>query len=62
MSMAPYRGPGTYRGAMISGYPDKMHPFSGLGTVVVHADRSTGTFVTDDGTAAGTWNCGVVLK
>ncbi len=58
MSKAPYTGPGTYRKVIISGYPDKKTVFLGLGTVVVNADRRTGTFATDDGKAAGSWDCG----
>jgi hypothetical protein len=62
MSMARYRGPGAYHKVLISGYPDKAHAFFGLGTIMVNADRQTGTFVTDDGTASGSWNCGTPLK
>lgn len=62
MNMAPYKGPGAYPKVIISGYPDKGHTFFGLGTVVVNADRRTGTFVTDDGTASGSWDCGEQLK
>jgi hypothetical protein len=62
MNMTPYRGPGAYIKVLISGYPDKTHAFFGLGTVVVHADRRSGTFITDDGAASGSWNCGASLK
>lgn len=62
MNTAPYKGPGTYTRVIISGYPEKGHSFLGLGTVVVNADRRTGTFATDDGKASGTWDCGEVLK
>ncbi len=62
MSKAPYKGPGTYRKVIVSGYPDKKTVFAGLGTVVVNADRQTGTFATDDGKASGSWNCGAPLK
>jgi hypothetical protein len=62
MSQARFVGPGTYRKVMISGYPAKGKVFAGLGTVIVNDDRQTGTFATDDGTAAGSWNCGAPLK
>jgi hypothetical protein len=62
MSTAPYKGSGTYTKVIISGYPEKGHSFLGLGTVVVNGDRKTGTFLTDDGKASGSWDCGEVLK
>jgi hypothetical protein len=62
MDMRPYKGSGTYGEVLISGYPDKRHGFFGLGTIVVHADKTTGTFSTDDGLASGSWNCGERLK
>lgn len=62
MSTAPYKGPGTYTKAIINGYVPKKVGFGGLGTIVVHADRRTGTFATADGTASGTWDCGMVLR
>jgi hypothetical protein len=62
MNTTPYKGSGTYTKVIISGYPGKGHTFFGLGTVVVKADRRTGTFVTDDGKASGSWDCGEVLK
>lgn len=62
MSKAPYKGPGTYRKVIISGYPDKKTVFVGLGTVTVNADRQTGTFATDDGQASGSWDCGAPLQ
>ncbi|HZU91506.1 MAG TPA: hypothetical protein VE993_19805 [Stellaceae bacterium] len=62
ISKAPYKGPGTYRKVIITGYPDKKVLFAGLGTVVVDADRQKGTFATDDGKASGSWNCGVPLE
>jgi len=62
MNMAPYKGPGTYTKVILSGYPEKGQSFFGLGTVVVHADRRTGIFATDDGKASGSWDCGEPLK
>ena len=62
MNTAPYKGPGAYTKVIISGYPGKGLTFFGLGTVVVNADRRTGTFQTDDGKASGSWDCGEVLK
>src|SRR5215472_40360 len=62
MNTTPYKGPGTYTKVIISGYPGKGHTFFGLGTVVINPDRRTGNFVTDDRNAAGSWDCGEVLK
>jgi hypothetical protein len=62
VNKAPYKGPGTYRKVIITGYPDKKILFAGLGTVVVGADRQQGTFATDDGKASGSWNCGAPLE
>jgi hypothetical protein len=62
MSRAPYKGPGTYREVIISGYPAKGVVFLDLGTIVVNADRHSGTFATDDGKAAGSWDCGEPLE
>jgi|GEM_PF-1140130 hypothetical protein len=62
MNKEPYRGPGTYRKVIISGYPNKKVIFAGLGTVIVNPDRQSGTFATDDGRASGSWNCGAPLR
>lgn len=62
MSLTRYSGPGAYAKVLISGYPDKDHAFFGLGTVVVNPDRQTGTFVTGDGAASGSWNCAAPMK
>lgn len=46
----------------ITGRPKKAVLIYGLGTVAVNSDRRTGTFATDDGTALGSWDCGVSLR
>jgi hypothetical protein len=61
----PYAGPGIYTGAQIAGIPvphDYKTMFTDQGTVVVNADRQSGTFATDDGKAAGKWDCGTPLR
>lgn len=62
MSKAPYTGPGTYHKVIITGYVKGKISIGGLGTIVVHPDVQTGSFVTDDGKAAGSWDCGNPLK
>lgn len=62
MSKAPYKGPGTYHKVIITGYVKGKISIGGLGTIVVHSDIQTGTFVTDDGKAAGSWDCGSPLR
>lgn len=61
-SNTPYTGPATYTNAAISGNnPTTKQAYGGFGTVVVNADRTTGTFVLNDGSASGSWDCGSPL-
>jgi hypothetical protein len=53
---APYTGAGTYTNIGIFVQPPSGLPVAGFGTVIVNADRQTGSF--QMGSAAGTWNCG----
>jgi hypothetical protein len=60
-SKAPFTGPGRYRNVIVMVYLGKTaldDTYGGLGTVTVNADGRTGSFVLNDGTAAGTWDCG----
>lgn len=53
---APYTGAGTYTNIGIYVQPPSGASFAGYGTVIVNADRQTGSFQMSS--AAGTWNCG----
>jgi hypothetical protein len=58
---AKYTGPGKYANEMIAVYLGKTaldDSYIGLGTVVVSADGKSGTFVLNDGSASGTFDCG----
>jgi len=60
-SKAAYTGPGKYRNVIVMVYLGKTaleDTYGGLGTVTVNADSRTGSFVLNDGSAAGTWDCG----
>jgi hypothetical protein len=60
-SKASYTGPGKYHDVIVMVYlgKDALHDtYGGLGTVTVNSDSRTGSFVLNDGTASGTWNCG----
>jgi hypothetical protein len=64
-SKAPFTGPGTYRDVIVMVYLGKNaleDTYGGLGTVTVNADSRTGSFTLNDGTASGTWDCGVKVK
>ncbi len=64
-SKAPYTGPGTYRNVIVMVYLGKTaldDTYGGLGTVTVNADNRTGSFVLNDGSAAGTWDCGKSVR
>ena len=64
-SKAPYVGPGTYRNVIVMVYLGKTaleDAYGGLGTVVVNGDHRTGSFVLNDGSAAGTWDCGQSVR
>ena len=63
-SKSPFAGPGQYRSVIIAVYLGKSateDAYYGLGTVTVNADRRTGSFALDDGSASGHWDCGRVL-
>ena len=64
-SKAPYTGPGKYRNVIVAVYLGKTaleDTYAGLGTVTVNADQRTGSFTLNDGSAAGTWDCGVAVR
>ena len=64
-SKAPYTGPGQYKNVIIMLYLGKtatQDTYGGLGGVTVNADGKSGTFVLNDGSASGRWNCGVVTS
>lgn len=59
---AKFTGPGTYKNEIIAVYLGKtalQDSYGGLGTVVINADGHTGTFVLNDGSATGHFDCGV---
>lgn len=58
-----FAGPGRYTNEIIAVYLGKTaldDTHIGLGTVVIAADGKSGTFVLDDNSAAGTFDCGAV--
>ncbi len=64
-SKAAYTGPGKYRNVIVMVYLGKTaleDTYGGLGTVTVNADSRTGSFVLNDGSAAGTWDCGQSVR
>jgi len=64
-STAPFTGPGKYHNVIVAVYLGKNaleDAYGGLGTVTVNADNRTGSFTLNDGTASGTWDCGVKVK
>lgn len=64
-SKAPYTGPGTYRNVIVMVYLGRTaleDAYGGLGTVVVNGDHRTGSFVLNDGSATGTWDCGQPIR
>ncbi|HEX5435123.1 MAG TPA: hypothetical protein VFY05_12855 [Candidatus Angelobacter sp.] len=59
---AKFTGPGTYKNEIIAVYLGKtalQDSYGGLGTIVFNADGHTGTFVLNDGSATGHFDCGV---
>jgi hypothetical protein len=59
---AKFTGPGTYRNEIIAVYLGKTaleDSYMGLGTVIINADKHSGTFSLNDGSAAGHFDCGV---
>lgn len=58
---AKFTGPGTYKNEIIAVYLGKTaleNSYLGLGTVIVNADKRSGTFSLNDKSAAGHFDCG----
>ncbi len=59
-SNPPFKGPGSYPNTIIS-VDNPSNPTQlayGSGTVTINSDDQTGSFVLDDKSAAGTFDCG----
>ena len=59
---ANFTGPGTYKNEIIAVYLGKTaleDSYMGLGTVVMNVDKHSGTFVMNDKSASGRFDCGV---
>ena len=58
---AKFTGPGTYKNEIIAVYLGKTaleDSYMGLGTVVINSDKHSGTFLLNDKSAAGHFDCG----
>ena len=58
---AKFTGPGTYKNEIIAVYLGKTaleDSYMGLGTVVINADKHSGSFTLNDKSAAGHFDCG----
>jgi hypothetical protein len=58
-----YNGPGRYNNEIVAVYLGKTaleDSYGGLGTVIIAADGHSGTFVLNDHTASGHFDCGKV--
>jgi hypothetical protein len=58
---ANFTGPGTYKNEIIAVYLGKTaleDSYMGLGTVIINADKHSGTFSLNDKSAAGHFDCG----
>ena len=58
---AKFAGPGKYSNEIIALYLGKtalVDSYVGLGTVTIAAGGKSGSFALNDGTAAGTFDCG----
>jgi hypothetical protein len=58
---ATFTGPGTYKNEIIAVYLGKTaleDSYMGLGTVIINADKHSGTFSLNDKSAAGRFDCG----
>jgi hypothetical protein len=53
-----YVGAGSYPNVGIALKSPQGKIFAGFGTITVNSDVQTGSFAFDDGSAAGTWDCG----
>jgi hypothetical protein len=63
-SKAKFTGPGAYKNVVVMVYAGKTaldDTYGGLGTVTVNADWRTGSFVLNDRTASGIWDCGTAV-
>ena len=58
----PYTGPGKYTNIGINGRAANGKRFFGYGIITVNANEQAGSFQLNDGSAAGTWDCGHKLK
>lgn len=59
---AKFTGPGTYRNEIIAVYLGKTalkDSYGGLGTVIINADKHSGRFTLNNGSAAGNFDCGL---
>lgn len=54
----PYSGAGSYPNVGIAIKSPQGKPLAGFGTITVNADQQSGSFTFNDGSAAGTWDCG----
>jgi hypothetical protein len=64
-SKAKFTGPGSYRNVIVMVYLGKTaleDMYGGLGTVTVNSDWRTGSYTLNDGTSAGTWDCGGTVR
>jgi hypothetical protein len=58
---AKFAGPGAYKNEIIAVYLGKTaleDSYMGLGTVIINADKHSGTFTLNDKSAAGHFDCG----
>jgi hypothetical protein len=64
-SKAKFTGPGAYKNVIVMVYLGKTaleDTYGGLGTVTVNSDWRTGSYRLNDGTSAGTWDCGTPVR
>ena len=58
---AKFTGPGTYKNEIVAVYLGKTalkDSYIGLGAVIINADKHSGKFALNDGSAAGHFDCG----
>jgi hypothetical protein len=56
-----FTGPGTYKNEIIAVYPGKTaleDSYLGLGAVIINADKHSGSFILNDKSASGLFDCG----
>jgi hypothetical protein len=64
-SKAKFTGPGAYKNVVVMVYLGKTaleDTYGGLGTITVNPDWHTGKFTLNNGTAAGSWDCGAAVR